>query len=79
MEAKTESKIVLSVLLLGPLSAGILMLTNNSWGLFPYLLLLIALFGYLYLWVPRRWFGGEQQAHSQSHRQNNTKKKKKRR
>jgi hypothetical protein len=57
MEAKTESKIVLSVLLLGPLSGGILMLTNNSWGIFPYVLILIAIFGYLYLWIPRSWFG----------------------
>jgi len=74
MDAKTDSKIILSVLLLGPLAGGILMLTNNSWGFFPYLLILIAVIGYLYLWVPRKWFGGEQQNHRRGHTQKKKKK-----
>lgn len=56
MDVKTESKVILSFLLLLPLGTGVLMIVNDSWGIYPYLMFLIGLLGLLYLWVPRKWF-----------------------
>lgn len=59
MDVKTESKIILTALLLLPFVAGVLMLVSDAWGIYPYLLFLIGLLGLLYLWVPRKWFRRE--------------------
>lgn len=56
MDVKTESKLLLSALLLLPFAAGVLMLVSDAPGIYPYLLFLIGLIGYLYLWIPRKWF-----------------------
>ena len=43
MDVKTESKLLLSALLLLPFGAGVVMLISDAWGIYPYLLFLIGL------------------------------------
>lgn len=57
MDVKTESKLILSALLLLPLGAGVVMIISDAWGIYPYIAFFIGLAGLLYLWVPRKWFG----------------------
>jgi hypothetical protein len=61
MDVKTESKLLLSALLLLPFGAGVLMLISDSWGLYPYIMFFIGLVGLLYLWIPRKWFRKEEE------------------
>lgn len=59
MDVKTESKLILSGLLLLPLGVGIVMVINDAWGIYPYIMLGIGLVGLLWLWLPRKWFRKE--------------------
>ena len=68
MDVKTESKLLLSALLLLPFGAGVLMLISDAWGIYPYLVFLLGLLGLLYLWVPRKWFRKEDKSkHKNKH------------
>ena len=60
MEVKTESKLLLSALLLLPFAAGLVMILSDAWGIYPYLMFLIGLLGLLWLWIPRKWFRKEE-------------------
>ena len=59
MEVKTESKVLLSALLLLPFAAGLVMIISDAWGIYPYLIFLVGLLGLLWLWIPRKWFRKE--------------------
>lgn len=59
MNVKTESKLLLSALLLLPLGAGIVMIISDAWGIYPYLISGIGLVGLIWLWLPRKWFQRE--------------------
>jgi hypothetical protein len=59
MEVKTESKLLLSALLLLPFAAGLVMIISDAWGIYPYLIFLVGLLGLLWLWIPRKWFRKE--------------------
>ena len=60
MEVKTESKLLLSALLLLPFAAGLVMIISDAWGIYPYLIFLVGLLGLLWLWIPRKWFRKEE-------------------
>ena len=59
MEVKTESKLLLSALLLLPFAAGLVLIISDAWGIYPYLIFLVGLLGLLWLWIPRKWFRKE--------------------
>ena len=61
MEVETESRLLLSALLLLPFAAGLVMILSDAWGIYPYLMFLIGLLGLLWLWIPRKWFRREDQ------------------
>lgn len=60
MEVKTESKLILSALLLVPFATGLVMIISDAWGIYPYLMFLIGLVGLLWLWIPRKWYRKEE-------------------
>ena len=59
MDVKTESKLLLSALLLLPFTAGLVMIIGGAYGIFGPVILLIGLAGLLWLWIPRKWFRKE--------------------
>ena len=68
MEVKTESKLLLSALLLLPFVAGLVMIISDAWGIYPYLIFLIGLLGLLWLWIPRKWFRKEDKHDHHKHK-----------
>ena len=63
MDVKTESKLLLTALLLLPLAAGVILLVNDAWGLFPYILFVLGVGGLLYIWWPRKQSTSKKKKH----------------